>query len=348
MLTVSGVSVRYGDVVAVRDAELEIADGEVLALLGPSGSGKSTLLRTIAGLEPAAGGRVCWDGDDLGVVPVHRRNFGLVFQDGQLFPHRDVAGNIAFGLRMRGMDRVARQERVRTLLDLVGLSGYERRKITELSGGEAQRVALARALAPQPRLLLLDEPLSGLDAELREQLAIEVTELLRRTKTTTLLVTHDQEEAFTLADRIAVLDNGVIRQVGDVLDVWRRPVDERIARFLGVTTFLHGRSDHGRLCCALGEVSLPWCGTGDVLIGLRPNAVRAEELDRASEAAPPSGSLRGEVLARVHRRDHVRLVVKPDGDLSEVAAVAAMTSRAVPGDRVALTLDADGIATVGL
>ncbi len=348
MLTVTGVSVRYGDVEAVRDADLEIADGEVLALLGPSGSGKSTLLRTIAGLEPAATGRVCWDGDDLSGVPVHRRNFGLVFQDGQLFPHRDVAGNIAFGLRMRGMDRVARDERVRALLDLVGLAGYERRKITALSGGEAQRVALARALAPQPRLLLLDEPLSGLDAELREQLAIEVTELLRRTKTTTLLVTHDQEEAFTLADRIAVLDDGVIRQVGDVLDVWRRPVDERIARFLGVTTFLRGRTERGRLRCALGEVSLPWAGTGDVLVGLRPNAVRAVELDRASGTTHPVDGLRAEVLSRVHRRDHVRLSVRPDGDAPHVAAVAAMTSRAVPGDQVVLTLDADGIATVGL
>ncbi|MER7116487.1 ABC transporter ATP-binding protein [Saccharomonospora azurea] len=349
MLTVTGVSVSYGEVVAVRDADLEIADGEVLALLGPSGSGKSTLLRAIAGLEPAVSGRVCWDGEDLAGVPVHRRNFGLVFQDGQLFPHRDVAGNIAFGLRMRGMDRAAQSERVRTLLDLVGLSGYERRKITALSGGEAQRVALARALAPRPRLLLLDEPLSGLDAELREQLAIEVTELLRRTKTTTLLVTHDQEEAFTLADRIAVLDRGAIRQVGDVLDVWRRPVDERIARFLGVTTFLPGRAEHGRVRCALGEVSLPWCGTGDVVVGLRPNAVRAVELDRTTDSAEAGGPLCGEVLTRVHRRDHVRLLVRPEVDLpgaAEVNAVAAMTSRAVPGDRVALSLDADGIATV--
>ncbi|WP_298182927.1 ABC transporter ATP-binding protein [Saccharomonospora sp.] len=348
MLTVADLTVRYGDFVAVRDVHLEIADGEVLALLGPSGSGKSTLLRAIAGLESAVTGRVCWDGDDLSGVPVHRRNFGLVFQDGQLFPHRDVAGNIAFGLRMRGVERDAREERVRTLLDLVGLSGYEHRKITALSGGEAQRVALARALAPQPRLLLLDEPLSGLDAELREQLAIEVTELLRRTKTTTLLVTHDQEEAFTLADRIAVLDDGVIRQVGDVLDVWRGPVDQRVARFLGVTTFLPGRAEHGRVRCALGEVSLPGVADGDVCVGLRPGAVRAVELGRDDRGGVGSGAaVRGEVLARVHRRDHVRLSVRPDGDLPEVAAVAAMTSRAVPGDRVALSLDVDGVAFVG-
>src|SRR5690606_33992751 len=346
MLTVTGLTVRYGDFVAVRDAHLEIADGEVLALLGPSGSGKSTLLRAIAGLEPAVTGSVCWDGDDLSRVPVHRRHFGLVFQDGQLFPHRDVAGNIAFGLRMQGMAREARKERVRTLLELVGLSGYERRKITALSGGQAQRVALARALAPQPRLLLLDEPLSGLDAELREQLAIEVTELLRRTKTTTLLVTHDQEEAFTLADRIAVLDEGVIRQAGDVLDVWRRPADERVARFLGVTTFLPGRAERGRVRCVLGEVSLPGVADGDVCVGLRPGAVRAVELGR-DERGGPGESVQGEVLARVHRRDHVRLSVRPDADLPEVSAVAAMTSRAVPGDRVALSLDADGVALVG-
>ncbi|WP_024874888.1 ABC transporter ATP-binding protein [Saccharomonospora piscinae] len=348
MLTVADLTVRYGDVVAVRDAHLEIADGEVLALLGPSGSGKSTLLRAIAGLERAASGEVRWDGDDLGDVPVHRRNFGLVFQDGQLFPHRDVAGNIAFGLRMRGSGAQDRVERVTTLLDLVGLAGYGRRRVTELSGGEAQRVALARALAPRPRLLLLDEPLSGLDAELREQLAIEVTELLRRTKTTTLLVTHDQEEAFTLADRIAVLDGGVIRQVGDVLDVWRRPVDERLARFLGVTTVVPGQASGGRVRCALGEVSLPWARDGEVLLGLRPGAVRAVDLDRF---AGGDGALEAEVLTRVHRRDHVRLSVRPDGavpaGITEVSAVAAMTSRVVPGDRVALSLDADGIATVG-
>ncbi|WP_026452782.1 ABC transporter ATP-binding protein, partial [Saccharomonospora iraqiensis] len=264
MLTVTDLTVRHGALTAVRGVDVEIADGEVLALLGPSGSGKSTLLRAVAGLEPAATGEVRWDGADLSGVPVHRRNFGLVFQDGQLFPHRDVAGNIAFGLRMRGVGARERAARVRELLELVGLRGYGRRRVTALSGGQAQRVALARALAPEPRLLLLDEPLSGLDAELREQLAIDLAELLRATKTTTLLVTHDREEAFTLADRVAVLDEGILRQVGAPADVWHRPADERTARFLGVTTVLDAHARDGLVSSPLGSVALPWVGDGPV------------------------------------------------------------------------------------
>ncbi|NIJ10722.1 thiamine transport system ATP-binding protein [Saccharomonospora amisosensis] len=336
MLTVSGLTVRYGGFVAVRESNLEIADGEVLALLGPSGSGKSTLLRAITGLEPSATGEVRWDGADLSRVPVHRRNFGLVFQDGQLFRHRDVAGNVAFGLRMRGVSAAEQAERVSELLELVGLSGYERRAVGELSGGEAQRVALARALAPRPRLLLLDEPLSGLDRELREQLAIDLAEVLRRAKITTLLVTHDQEEAFTLADRLAVLDAGEIRQVGDLLDVWRRPVDERVARFLGVSTVLAGQVTDGVLRCPLGECPLPWAPSGALTLGLRPNAVRVA----------PEGQ-GAEVLAKVHRRDHVRLSVRPDTGADRVDAVASMTDDIHPGDRVHLALDPDGIAVIG-
>ncbi|MFF5987739.1 ABC transporter ATP-binding protein [Prauserella flavalba] len=335
MLTVDGLTVTYGSFTAVRDAALEIADGDVLALLGPSGSGKSTLLRAIAGLEPAATGSVRWDGADLGRVPVHRRGFGLVFQDGQLFPHRDVAANIAFGLRMHGIAKPAQRQRVRELLELVGLTGYERRKVTELSGGEAQRVALARALAPRPRLLLLDEPLSGLDAELREQLALDLAQVLRQAKITTLLVTHDQEEAVTLADRLAVLDSGRIQQIGDVLDVWRRPVDERVARFLGVTTVLPGRAANGTVTSALGDVRLPWAPDGAVSLGLRPNAVRVA-----------ASGVDAEVLSRVQRRDHVRLAVRPDMGPETLDAVAPMAERARAGERVRLVLDPDGVAVI--
>ncbi|SFP35714.1 thiamine transport system ATP-binding protein [Amycolatopsis arida] len=343
-LLVDGLTVRYGRVTAVADARLEIADGEVLALLGPSGSGKSTLLRAITGLEPGAEGAVRWDGADLSGVPVHRRGFGLVFQDGQLFPHRDVAGNIAFGPRMHGVPREARAARVAELLDLVGLRGYEHRGVTELSGGEAQRVALARALAPRPRLLLLDEPLSGLDAELREQLALDLAELLRAAKVTTLLVTHDQEEAFTLADRVAVLDAGRIRQVGGVHEVWTHPVDDRVARFLGVTTILEARVAGGRARCALGEVPLPGRPDGVVRLGLRPAALRL-----AGTGVP------GEVVARAHRRDHARLRVRlasPPGTVDAldtgdtVDAVAPAATTAHPGDEVRLVLDPGGVAVI--
>ncbi|MEU6645756.1 ABC transporter ATP-binding protein [Saccharomonospora sp. NPDC046836] len=336
MLIVDGLTTRYGSFTAVRDVRLEIADGEVVALLGPSGSGKSTLLRSIAGLEPAATGPVRWDGVDLAPVPVHRRGFGLVFQDGQLFPHRDVAANIAFGLRMRRVPKAEQAQRVGELLELVGLSGYDRRKVTELSGGEAQRVALARALAPRPRLLLLDEPLSGLDAELREQLALELADVLRQAKISTLLVTHDQEEAVTLADRIAVLDAGEIQQAGTVLDVWRRPVDERVARFLGVTTVLAGEASGGLVTSVLGTVPVPWATDGAVSLGLRPNAVRVADAGVAAE-----------VLGRVHRREHVRLAVRPERGPARVDAVAPMAAALQPGDRVHLALDPDGIALIG-
>ncbi|WP_020670474.1 ABC transporter ATP-binding protein [Amycolatopsis nigrescens] len=335
-LSVSGLTVHYGSFVAVRDAALDIADGEVLALLGPSGSGKSTLLRAITGLEPVAAGQVRWDGADLAGLPVHRRGFGLVFQDGQLFPHRDVAGNIAFGLRMHGVPKGEHAERVERLLDLVGLAGYQRRRVTELSGGEAQRVALARALAPEPRLLLLDEPLSGLDASLREQLAIDLAELLRNAKITALLVTHDQEEAFTLADRVAVLEAGEIRQAGAVPEVWRNPVDDSVAAFLGVTTILTARAADGVLRCPLGEVPVDWVADGEVRLGLRPAGLRVAE-----------AGISGEVLSRVHRRDHARLVVRPDGGSSTVDAIAPVSAVINPGDKVRLAIDVDGVAVIG-
>lgn len=329
-LRVRDLTVRYGQFAAVRGVSLRIADGEALALLGPSGSGKSTLLRAIAGLEPIAAGTLCWDGADLARVPVHRRGFGLVFQDGQLFPHRDVAGNIAFGLRMKGMKA---PDRVGELLRLVGLSGYERRRVTELSGGEAQRVALARALAPEPRLLLLDEPLSGLDAGLREHLAVDLAAVLRESKISSLLVTHDQEEAFTVADRVAVLLAGEIRQAGAVREVWRRPVDDQVAEFLGVTSFLDGTASAGVVTCALGEVALD-VPDGPVRLGLRPGAFRCS-----------GDGVAGEVRSWAHRRDHVRLRVRTA--VSTVDALAPVDTVVRPGDAIRLALESEGIAIVG-
>ncbi|MBL3682807.1 ATP-binding cassette domain-containing protein [Leucobacter aridicollis] len=192
----------------MRDASFDVPRGEVVALLGPSGCGKSTLLRAIAGLEPLSTGSVSWAGDDLVGVPPHRREFGLVFQDGQLFTHRSVGENIAYGLRVKRWPRAERDARVAELLDLVGLTGFTNRAVTELSGGQRQRVALARALAPSPRLLLLDEPLSALDRELRDRLAQELAALLRATQTTAVLVTHDEGEAETIADRVLRMRDG--------------------------------------------------------------------------------------------------------------------------------------------
>ncbi|WP_026422388.1 ABC transporter ATP-binding protein [Actinokineospora inagensis] len=326
MLRIEGLTVRYGRTTAVREVDLEIADGEVLALLGPSGCGKSTLLRGIAGLEQADG-VVAWDGTDLAGTPVHRRGFGLVFQDGQLFPHRDVAGNVAFGLKMAGLPK---EPRVGELLDLVGLNDYGKRKVTELSGGEQQRVALARALAPNPRLLLLDEPLSALDRSLREQLAVDLSRLLRAGNSTALVVTHDHDEAFTLADRVAIMRQGEIVQSGSPEEVWRYPVDEDTARFLGCSTFIDGEVSGNAVTTEFGEVELS-AEDGPVRLGLRPAALKT------------GGEHPGIVTAAVHRRDHVRITVK--SATREVEATAPIGVQ--PGAVVGLRLDPDGMAVVG-
>jgi thiamine transport system ATP-binding protein len=334
MLAVKNLTVRYGTLAAVSEVDLAVNDGEVLALLGPSGCGKSTLLRAVAGLEPPAHGEIRWDDTDLANVPVHRRGFGLVFQDGQLFPHRDVAGNVAFGLRMRHVRAAERRTRITELLELVGLAGYEHRTVTQLSGGEQQRVALARALAPRPRLLLLDEPLSALDRALREQLAMDLAGVLRVAGATALVVTHDHDEAFTLADRVAVMRAGRITQTGPPDEVWRRPADKDTARFLGCGLFLPAEIRDGVATCELGSAPLPWAPDGDVTLGLRPTALRLTE-----------NGVSGKLIRSVHRRDHVRLQVRLDSDDQLVDAVAGIAE--TPGDRVHLTLDPDGLAVLG-
>ena len=230
-LSVRGLAVTYGDLCAVDGVDLEVAAGEVVALLGASGSGKSSLLRAVAGLEDVAAGEVAWGGRSMVRVPVHKRGFGLMFQDGQLFEHRDVGSNIAYGLT--GLPRAQRGERVREMLELVGLPGFERRRVTTLSGGQAQRVALARALAPAPRLLLLDEPLSALDRAMREQLATDVRTILRRGGTTALYVTHDQDEAMTVADRVGVMEAGRLLRLDTPQRLWAEPGSSKVARFLG-------------------------------------------------------------------------------------------------------------------
>jgi thiamine transport system ATP-binding protein len=339
-LEITGLTVRYGSFTAVSTVDITVADSEVVALLGPSGCGKSTLLRAVAGLERSTGGTIRWDGVDLAGVAVHRRDFGLVFQDGQLFPHKDVAGNVAFGLRMHGVDKAERAGRVDELLALVGLAGYGDRRVTELSGGEQQRVALARALAPKPRLLLLDEPLSALDRALREQLAVDLAALLRETETTALVVTHDHDEAFTLADRVALMRAGRIRQVGPPDEVWRRPADDEVAGFLGCTTFVPGSAASGLVSSALGEIAWPGTADGSVVLGLRANALRTD----------PAGGVHGEVVQRSHRRDHARLLVKLSGDgvpAGPVEAVAPVVGAPEPGDAVRLALDPDGVALTG-
>ena len=217
MLDVRDVTVAFDGATVLRDASITVADAEVVALLGPSGSGKSTLLRVIAGLVVPAAGSVHLDGREITRVPTHRRGVGMVFQDEQLFPHRDVAENVGFGLKMQGVPAPERDQRVTELLQLVGLAGFGRRHVTDLSGGEAKRVALARSLAPAPRALLLDEPLTGLDRELHDRLAGELARILRTAETTTLLVTHDRDEATSLADRVVTIEDLTPRSAAETL-----------------------------------------------------------------------------------------------------------------------------------
>jgi putative spermidine/putrescine transport system ATP-binding protein len=235
------LSKRYGDHAAVADVTLDVADGEFLVLLGPSGCGKTTTLRMIAGLVEPSGGSVRIGGTDITYLPPWRRNTGMVFQSYALFPHMTVSGNVAFGLEMRKLTKPEIESRAREALRLVRLESFAPRLPRQLSGGQQQRVALARALAIRPDVLLLDEPLSNLDAKLREEVRIEIRELQRQLGLTTIMVTHDQEEALTVADRLVVMAEGKIRQIGSQRDLYERPADRFVAGFVGRSTFLEGR-----------------------------------------------------------------------------------------------------------
>jgi ABC-type Fe3+/spermidine/putrescine transport system ATPase subunit len=240
MLTLRDIYKSFGSKPVLNGVSFEVQTGEIVALLGESGSGKSTLLSIIAGLETADRGQVLRDGADMAAVPVHERGFGLMFQDYALFPHRNVYGNVAFGLQMASMAPDETAERVQQALALVELEDFADRDVAQLSGGEQQRVALARALAPQPRLLMLDEPLGSLDKNLRGQLVASLRSLLKAANRTSLYVTHDQEEAFAIADRVVILKAGRVEQHGTPREIYLRPASVYVARFLGFENIFTG------------------------------------------------------------------------------------------------------------
>jgi spermidine/putrescine transport system ATP-binding protein len=240
MLELKNISKTYEGRPLLKDISFTVKDDETICLLGASGSGKSTLLRMIAGLEFPDEGSILFDGIDLAQTPPHLRDFGLVFQDYGLFPHLDIFDNIAFSLRMKKYSHAEIKERVANLLEQVGLSGFENRTVTDLSGGEQQRVALARALAPSPRLLMFDEPLGALDRTLKEDLLNELREILQRTKIPAIYVTHDQDEAFALADRILLLHDGGIIREGTPEEIWNDPGSAGAARFFGIGNVIEG------------------------------------------------------------------------------------------------------------
>ncbi len=343
-LTLTNASVSYDGTPAVRDASLELPDGQVLAVLGPSGCGKSTLLRAVAGLEPLVAGTVAWDDADLARVPTHKRGFALMFQDGQLFNHLTVARNIGYALRLRRSSGI--DARVEELLALVGLEGHADRLPATLSGGERQRVALARCLAVRPRLLLLDEPLSALDAGLRHRLATDVRAILTQEGITALMVTHDHEEAFTIADRLAVMRAGEIVQQGAIDEVWRAPADPQTALFLGYARVLEGaaaarvvaahRDSHGRSGPSSSRSGATMSVTTPPLrLAVRRSAFRVE----------PDGELSGTVTAARVTPEQVRLVVDVDG-VGELDAVAPLDQHPGIGQSVRLSVDATRTAPV--
>lgn len=231
MLGVDTIDVTLGDAQVLKETSLSVADGEIVAVLGPSGSGKTTLLRAVAGLLEIQSGDITWDGQSIIRVPSHLRRFGLMFQGYALFPHMDVAGNVGFGLKMAGHDNIV--EEVTKALVWVGLGGFENRPIDSLSGGEKQRVALARTLAPNPRLVMLDEPLGALDRNLRQRLVLDTRRVLDERGVTAVIVTHDRDEASALADRLAIMREGSIVQIGRVDEILANPADEWVAEFLG-------------------------------------------------------------------------------------------------------------------
>jgi thiamine transport system ATP-binding protein len=280
MLEIRGLSAAYDagpDV--LRDVSLDVGAGEIVALLGPSGSGKSTLLRCVAGLHPLRAGRIAMDGTDVAGTAVEHRRTGLVFQDHALFPHRDVAGNVGFGPRMQGADDAEVERRVRDALTAVRMLHLRDRAVDALSGGEQQRVALARAVAAEPRLLLLDEPYGSLDRLLRERMLAELPSLVRGLGAAALLVTHDQEDALSVADRIAVLIDGRLRQFDIPQVLWTRPADVEVARFLDVGPLLDGEVRAGVGTTALGALPAPGLADGPVTLLLPRALVRLGSIE---------------------------------------------------------------------
>lgn len=323
-----GVVKQFSGQRALNDISLSIGEGEFVALLGPSGCGKTTALRVLAGLESIDGGSITIDGDDVSGLPVNKRDIGMVFQSYSLFPHMDAQVNVEFGLRMRGVTAAERKKRASEALELVGLSGYGARYAHELSGGQQQRVALARALVTRPRVLLLDEPLSALDAKVRVQLREEIRRIQTDLGITTLFVTHDQEEALAVADRVAVMRAGEIEQIGTPEELYTRPNSAFVADFVGLSNHVSGVASDGRVSLLGQSLPLvdPSVADGEVEVFLRP-----EDITIASEgiaATVVSSSFLGSL-----RRTLVRL---PDGSLLSVQHEVGLTPAA--GETLCLAL----------
>jgi ABC-type Fe3+/spermidine/putrescine transport system ATPase subunit len=354
MLGLESLGKRFDETIAVDDLSLTVGRGEFLSLLGPSGCGKTTTLRMIAGFETPTSGRILLDGRDVTGLPPQRRGTGMVFQSYALFPHLNVFENVAFGLKARGAAAADIQSRVSSALVRVDLGGYEKRSVQALSGGQQQRVALARALAPEPPVLLLDEPLSNLDAALRERTRGELRALLKEVGITAVFVTHDQEEAFHLSDRIAVLDAGRLQQVGSAEELYHQPANAFVAAFVGQANFLDAvvleRGEDCSWCEVAGRAR--WCvAAADLSEGTRVRVMtRPESLRLVPAHAAGAEAIRGQVVDRrfaggatyyrVSIGENIELLAaitgRSDEDFSGEVGVALLpggTARAFPAAR---------------
>jgi ABC-type Fe3+/spermidine/putrescine transport system ATPase subunit len=345
VLTVEHLAKNYENEPLLVDLSMEIHSGELLCLLGRSGSGKSTLLRIITGIETADSGRILWNGEDITNLPVHRRGFGLMFQDFALFPHLNVMENVAFGLRLQNLGEEEINRKVKAALDRVNMGEFASRKVTDLSGGEQQRVALARSLAPNPRLLLLDEPLSSLDKALRGEMQDELREQLQQSGIPAIYVTHDQEEALALSDRIALLHEGRIEQAGNASDVYARPASLWAAEFLGMTNFVAGevvgsapftvQTGLGRFHPQINH-SMPVGSKGTLLIKpfMAVSTSQADSMDRVT----------GQVESCIYQIDHYRIKLRTANTAELTFFVQAPLAM---GAQVTLSLRQDALLWYG-
>lgn len=336
-LALTGLSKRYSDHLAVDGVDLRVASGEFVSLLGPSGCGKSTLLRMIAGLIEPSGGSIVLGGTDITHVPTHRRGLGLVFQSYALFPHLSVAGNVGYGLRRAGVRGAELKQRVEQSLDLVRLGHLAGRMPRQLSGGQQQRVALARAVAPRPRVLLLDEPLSNLDALLRDEMQIEIKRLQHELGITSIFVTHDQTEALSLSDRICVLAGGRVQQVDTPENVYTRPANGFVAGFIGRSNRLRGRVERADASGSLlrlddgshlrsSETRLEAGTLVDIII--RNDAICLAAARATPQGGVAEGTLDGRVILRSFTGTQVQLVVRLGGGTEIVTEASTSLAQA--------------------
>lgn len=335
-VTLTGVTKSFGDFTAVKDLDLRVEKGEFLSMLGPSGSGKTTVLRMIAGFEDATSGSILLGDTDVTAVPPHRRKVNTVFQDYALFPHLTIAENVGYGLKVRGVSRDQRRTDVARALEQVRLTSVANRLPHQLSGGQRQRIALARALILRPEVLLLDEPLGALDKQLREEMQIELKQIQREVGITFIFVTHDQEEALTLSDRVAVFNNGKIEQIGSAREVYEFPQTEFVARFLGLSNILEPATAKGLLGI-------------DNTVSIRPERVRLS----ATDAPPASGEvgMDGVIAETVYTGPTTRYLVDTDAGVRVIAEKhndhhpSAQTTF-VRGDRARVVFRADHCAVI--